>query len=293
MIFLDSYTCEVQTISGENEKFPVENILYRNETKTETYWLPKDQKNASLVLDLGCNKMINMVELANTHNGQARDMATKEFKVYVKKAEKDPWIEVVKGTLEDSRKQETPLPIKVFSFNGITVRFIKFEIVSFYGRGGGLQYLSWHYSDRCQVSVESGDQYNNDYRTEFLLNKEDKEVAGHNYWLGPDVKTGSFILDLGCDSKISMVQLINTHNANAHDRSTKEFKVLVSKHKDGPWNEVLHKVLVDSRKQMDPLPLQSFTFAEKIGKYVKFELMSFYGFGGGLFYFHVKGNKKK
>ena len=110
-----------------------------------------------------------------------------------------------------------------------------------------------------------------------------------NYWLGPDKKGGSFTVDLGCETRVSMVELVNTHNAQYKDRSTKEFKVLVSKTGNGSWDEVVHKTLRDSRFLPDPLPLKKFTFAEHIVKYIKFELLSFYGNGGGLQFFNVKG----
>ena len=46
------------------------------------------------------------------------------------------------GELEDSRQQEDPLPLQTFTFNPISARFVKFEITSFYGTGGGLQYFN-------------------------------------------------------------------------------------------------------------------------------------------------------
>ena len=46
-----------------------------------------DRSTAEFVLDLGCVKDINMVELVNTHSGVHRDRGTKEFQVGVVTAE--------------------------------------------------------------------------------------------------------------------------------------------------------------------------------------------------------------
>ena len=124
---------------------------------------------------------------------------------------------------------------------------------------------------------------------EHILAKDDEEVFKENYWLAPEKKTGNFELDLGCEMRVSMVELVNTHNADKKDRSTKEFKVFLSKEKSGPWEEVIHSSLKDSREAADPLPIERFSFAERFAKFVKFELLTFYGNGGGLQYFHVKG----
>ena len=53
-----------------------------------------------------------------------------------------PWNVAASGELEDSRQQEDPLPLQTFTFNPISARFVKFEITSFYGTGGGLQYFN-------------------------------------------------------------------------------------------------------------------------------------------------------
>ena len=61
------------------------------------------------------------------------------------------------------------------------------------------------------------------------------------------------------------------------------------KSENGPWKIVLQKTLDDSRNQIDPLPLQEFSIAPTQGRFVKFELVSYYGHGGGLQYFDMKG----
>ena len=117
-----------------------------------------------------------------------------------------------------------------------------------------------------------------------------REIFGKNYWLAPDnQEMAEFVLDLGSEKTVSMVELVNTHNGFARDRSMMEFKVFLSSDSpDGPWEEVVHQTLEDSRQQPDPLPFQTFTFLERTAKFVKFNQISYYGYGGGLQYFTVK-----
>ena len=56
---------------------------------------------------------------------------------------------------------------------------------------------------------------------------------------------------------------------------------------NGPWKEVVSETLEDSRQQKDPLPLQEFTFPTQTGRYVKLEVVSYYGLGGGLQFFDI------
>ena len=92
---------------------------------------------------------------------------------------------------------------------------------------------------------------------------------------------------LGCNKKVAGVSLRNTHNAGHHDRSTKKFRILGSVTKNGPWQEFLVANLEDSRRQ-NPPPLQQLIFANSaVVSFIKFELLEFYGSGGGLQYFAV------
>ena len=59
----------------------------------------------------------------------------------------------------------------------------------------------------------------------------------------------------------------------------------------GPWTEILEKELKDSRRSQDPLPLQTIPLQKKISsQFLKFELISWWGIGGGLLYFDVQRN---
>ena len=74
-------------------------------------------------------------------------MATRKFKILVSRAQSGPWTEALGDTdLEDARQQQDPLPIQQFSFStSHEIRFIRFQILSFWGTGGGLQYFELQY----------------------------------------------------------------------------------------------------------------------------------------------------
>ena len=81
----------------------------------------------------------------------------------------------------------------------------------------------------CDVGVISGDIYENDqrFKVENVLYHAEKEEWGKNYWLSPEQADGEFILDLGCEDSYNEVELVNTHNGQANDRSTNRFKVFL------------------------------------------------------------------
>jgi len=124
------------------------------------------------------------------------------------------------------------------------------------------------------------------------MDDDDKKSDVHtaNFWLAEERKVGEeqgFIMNLGCSKTVSSVSLKNTHNGRHRDRSTKKFRILGSTTNNGPWQELLVANLEDSRKQKPP-PLQQLMFANSaVVSFIKFELLEFYGNGGGLQYFAV------
>ena len=94
-------------------------------------------------------------------------------------------------------------------------------------------------------------------------------------------------MSLECQKTVVGVNLRNTHNAAHRDRSTKKFRILGSANKNGPWQELLLANLEDSRLQ-DPPPFQQLMLTySAVVSFVKFELLEYYGNGGGLQFFEV------
>ena len=106
-----------------------------------------------------------------------------------------------------------------------------------------------------------------------------------NFWkTKEDSREGMLILDLGCAQEVNTIQLVNTHNGQNRDRSTKEFRVSFSYDSDD-FEELIHTNLEDSREEEDPLPIQEFYFQPVPASRIKVEILDFYGNGGGLQYF--------
>ena len=121
-----------------------------------------------------------------------------------------------------------------------------------------------------------------------LLTLSEVEIFGRNYWLAAYGEDGEFVLDLAERAgPLNTVELVNTHNADYKNWATKEFKVFLGNSSSGPWEEVVHQTLEDSREQTDPRPVKRFPFEKTEAQFVRFQQMSFYGSGGGLQYFAV------
>ena len=131
---------------------------------------------------------------------------------------------VLQKTLDDSRQQTDPLPEKEFSIPPTQGRFVKFELVSYYGHGGGLHSFNINNNGPKVVKGKSG-QYDARFPAEKMLTRSLIEKHG-NIWLLPDRATGKgFMLDFGSVKPFNFIELVNTHNAHGKDRSTKGFKV--------------------------------------------------------------------
>ena len=114
-----------------------------------------------------------------------------------------------------------------------------------------------------------------------------------NYWLAEQGKSGKdqgFTLYLGCNKTVVGIMLKNTRDAEDNDGGTKRFRILGSFYEDGPWHELLKESLEDSRQQ-EPPPVQQFMIANPVVvSFVKFELLEYWGYIGGLQYFAVNSS---
>ena len=142
-------------------------------------------------------------------------------------------------------------------------------------------------------SVHSGDAYDHRFPISKLLTLSEPELYSStlaNYWLAPNRKTGvGFILDLGVAKEVRHIFLVNCKNGRIRDRATRQFKVFLSLNGKGPWTEVLHHELQDTRR-MDAVPSNRFSIKPTVAKFVKFTLLSYWGHGGGLQYFSCQSD---
>ena len=120
------------------------------EHKKDSSWLAPEKKagpEQGFTLDLGCAEKAVGIRLKNVHNGIR---GTKRFKLLgSSKSAEGPWQTILQENLEDNRQQSSP-PVKELLFkNPVVVRFVKFELLEFWGQGGGLQHFSVHAEDNA------------------------------------------------------------------------------------------------------------------------------------------------
>ena len=87
----------------------------------------------------------------------------------------------------------------------------------------------------------------------------------------------------------NLCRVVNTYNGGSKDRATKKFSILSSCNPNGPWEKMLERTLPDTRKLEDPQPVNIYEVPRTTARYVKFQVNSWYGHGGGLQYFSVSG----
>ena len=112
--------------------------------ETANYWLSENKKvgpNQGFIMSLGCKRTVVGVNLVNTHNAFHKDRSTKKFRVLGSNVEDGPWQELLVADLADSRRQSPPPLQKLQVTKSAEVSFIKFELLKYYGQGGGLQYF--------------------------------------------------------------------------------------------------------------------------------------------------------
>lgn len=128
----------------------------------------------------------------------------------------------------------------------------------------------------CVKKVVSGQYFGQRFRVENVYSHLQQETEG-SFWLGPTGRTGEFVLDLGCEERRGVVELVNTNGG----RRTSQFRVSSSESHEGPFTELVEGILEDGR--------QTFYFSSNLHQFFKFEVLSWHGPGGGLDYFDVKG----
>jgi len=143
--------------------------------------------------------------------------------------------------------------------------------------------------------IVSGDVFNENFKVENILTWSIPEArfpsAGSmgNYWIAPNEIQGEFVLKFDQPRTVDTITIVNAYNFPHYDRGTNEFKVYLADSEYGPWTEVLHDFLEDPRNTNEAeasVPPRFFNLTNPIcGQYVRFQIISWYGVGGGLQYF--------
>ena len=129
---------EVLESDNYEDTYSGENVLREEKEGEGNYWLADNIKEKpSLTLDLHQYKYVTGFRIKNTKNGEKKDRGTKEFTIF------GDGQTLTSDTLNDITKVDGEAELEHFSVDPPKlVRIIKFQIDSFYGDGGGLQYFS-------------------------------------------------------------------------------------------------------------------------------------------------------
>ena len=146
-IFSASPKNEPKIISSDafagNAYYNAERVLTRIESDfAGTIWVIPEGGQGEFIMDMGLDVLLVGVELVNTINRDVgRDRATRAFTVHLALAYSGPWTEILSEELENPLGDPLPLPLLTFTFPPTEARFIRFTIVTWYGRSGALQYF--------------------------------------------------------------------------------------------------------------------------------------------------------
>jgi hypothetical protein len=106
--------------------FPAKNVLTND---NESFW-HSDDRTSHFTLDLGCSSQaFGGVRLVNT---DTKERATDKFELLGGPAAEGPWTTLLEENLTETA---------AFPFPETEVRFVKFQVVTFFGDGGGLQFF--------------------------------------------------------------------------------------------------------------------------------------------------------
>ena len=109
------------------------------------YWVTDDGAtgdDAQLFMAFQCSRTIKGFRLKNTHNGNANDRGTRDFTISISDKIDGTWTDILSNTLPDAR-DVSQVPVLNFDLkNEVETQYLRFQVDSYYGRGGGLQYFT-------------------------------------------------------------------------------------------------------------------------------------------------------
>ena len=143
---------------------------------------------------------------------------------------------------------------------------------------------------QLKPEVVQSTAYNSAYAASNVLiwGEEDVSLGNWktNYWLAEHEKITGQGFTLKVDDCARLIAGCQIKNIGGIDNGwgTKNFRISGSMNETGPWETLVEDQLVDTRGVA--ASLQSFTFDKPVEiQFIKFDLISYWGDGGGLQYF--------
>ena len=146
-----------------DKRFPASSVLFLGETgdmrENDNFWLAERFKTIgqgfTLKLD-NCTRIITGCLIKNLGLGSG-GRATKKFKVSGSLNKSGPWKILVQDQLSDTRRLRDA-QMSNFTFGEpVEIQFLKFDLVSYWGHGAGLQYFAPIPATSKEIHTSQGD----------------------------------------------------------------------------------------------------------------------------------------
>ena len=144
-------TPEVVQSTAFSPSYPASSLLILGdedgwlENDKWNFWLAEQGKTIGQGFTLkvdSCKRWIAGCKIKNKGKGQKPDWSSKGFRVSGSKNENGPWEILVEDELDDNRGK-IPASLLDFTFKKpVEIQFLKFDLVSYWDQGGGLQYFA-------------------------------------------------------------------------------------------------------------------------------------------------------
>ena len=142
-------TPKVVRSTSYSRKYPASSLLILGERDRmmdsgfKNYWLAKTTGQGFIMKVDTCKRLIAGFQINNIGKGwSGHDHATKEFRVSGSPSEIGPWKTLVEEQLIDTTGNKAASLLNFTFEEPVEIQFLKFDLVSFWGAGGGLQYFA-------------------------------------------------------------------------------------------------------------------------------------------------------
>ena len=134
------------TNTREREIFPFENVNDGrfNDTGSAgdwSFWLTGHNETGYIIIDLLDVYEISRFEIQNTHNRDFNDRGTRDFRIFLS-ADGENYEAVIDDTLPNVFGTGSQIPWVSYEVPGISARYVKFNVDSYYLDSGGLNELN-------------------------------------------------------------------------------------------------------------------------------------------------------
>ena len=145
---------EVVQSTAHHSFYPISSVLILAEEdgwlagvggNVRNYWLAEGGKTTGQGFTLkvdSCPRWIAGVQIKNKGKGGYTTWATREFKISGAKNVNGPWQTLVQNELSNTTGGNAAFLLNFTFEQPVEVQYLRFDLISYWGKGGGLQYFA-------------------------------------------------------------------------------------------------------------------------------------------------------